>query len=118
LGKFSAVPSIDFDTVDMPDIPAFEQAAPVESPKVHYNSDYNPFKSSASYSRPSVKWENLYGGLQKADTHIEPDTTDHFSDVAHTESAETGSVFSSAFNNTDHALRKPISTCRLKGATF
>jgi len=25
LGKFSAIPSIDFDTEDMPDIPAFEQ---------------------------------------------------------------------------------------------
>lgn len=115
LGKFSAVPSIDFDTVDMPDIPAFEQAAPVESPKVHYNSDYNPFKSSASYSRPSVNWENLYGGLQKADTHIEPDTTDHFSDVAHTESAETGSVFSSAFNNTDHAVEKANQHLQIKG---
>lgn len=115
LGKFSAVPSIDFDTVDMPDIPAFEQAAPVESPKVHYNSDYNPFKSSASYSRPSVNWENLYGGLQKADTHVEPDTTDHFSDVAHTESAETGSVFSSAFNNTDHAVEKANQHLQIKG---
>lgn len=115
LGKFSAVPSIDFDTVDMPDIPAFEQAAPVESPKVHYNSDYNPFKSSASYSRPSVNWENLYGGLQKADTHIEPDTTDHFSDVAYTESAETGSVFSSAFNNTDHAVEKANQHLQIKG---
>jgi DNA mismatch repair protein MutL len=115
LGKFSAVPSIDFDTVDMPDIPAFEQAAPVESPKVHYNSDYNPFKSSASYSRPSVNWENLYGGLQKADTHIEPDTTDHFFDVAHTESAETGSVFSSAFNNTDHAVEKANQHLQIKG---
>ena len=115
LGKFSAVPSIDFDTADMPDIPAFEQAAPVESPKVHYNSDYNPFKSSASYSRPSVNWENLYGGLQKADTHIEPDTTDHFSDVAHTESAETGSVFSSAFNNTDHAVEKANQHLQIKG---
>ncbi|WP_319504495.1 DNA mismatch repair endonuclease MutL [Bacteroides graminisolvens] len=115
LGKFSAVPSIDFDTVDMPDIPAFEQAAPVESPKVHYNSDYNPFKSSVSYSRPSVNWENLYGGLQKADTHIEPDTTDHFSDVAHTESAETGSVFSSAFNNTDHAVEKANQHLQIKG---
>lgn len=115
LGKFSAVPSIDFDTVDMPDIPAFEQAAPVESPKVYYNSDYNPFKSSASYSRPSVNWENLYGGLQKADTHIEPDTTDHFSDVAHTESAETGSVFSSAFNNTDHAVEKANQHLQIKG---
>ena len=115
LGKFSAVPSIDFDTADMPDIPAFEQAAPVESPKVHYNSDYNPFKSSASYSRPSVNWENLYGGLQKADTHIEPDTTDHFFDVAHTESAETGSVFSSAFNNTDHAVEKANQHLQIKG---
>lgn len=115
LGKFSAVPSIDFDTADMPDIPAFEQAAPVESPKVHYNSDYNPFKSSASYSRPSVNWENLYGGLQKADTHIEPDTTDHFSDSVRTESAETGSVFSSAFNNTDHAVEKANQHLQIKG---
>lgn len=115
LGKFSAVPSIDFDTVDMPDIPAFEQAAPVESPKVHYDSDYNPFKSSASYSRPSVNWENLYGGLQKADTHIEPDTTDHFSDAVRTESAETGSVFSSAFNNTDHAVEKANQHLQIKG---
>ena len=115
LGKFSAVPSIDFDTVDMPDIPAFEQAAPVESPKVHYNSDYNPFKSSASYSRPSVNWENLYGGLQKADTHVEPDTTDHFSDSVRTESAETGSVFSSAFNNTDHAVEKANQHLQIKG---
>ncbi len=115
LGKFSAVPSIDFDTADMPDIPAFEQAAPVESPKVHYNSDYNPFKSSASYSRPSVNWENLYSGLQKADTHVEPDTTDHFSDFVRTESAETGSVFSSAFNNTDHAVEKANQHLQIKG---
>ena len=115
LGKFSAVPSIDFDTADMPDIPAFEQAAPVESPKVHYNSDYNPFKSSASYSRPSVNWENLYGGLQKADTHIGPDTTDHLSDSVRTESAETGSVFSSAFNNTDHAVEKANQHLQIKG---
>ena len=115
LGKFSAVPSIDFDTADMPDIPAFEQAAPVESPKVHYNSDYNPYKSSASYSRPSVNWENLYGGLQKADTHVEPDTTDHFSDSVRTESAETGSVFSSAFNNTDHAVEKANQHLQIKG---
>ena len=115
LGKFSAVPSIDFDTADMPDIPAFEQAVPVESPKVHYNSDYNPFKSSASYSRPSVNWENLYGGLQKADTHVEPDTTDHFSDSVRTESAETGSVFSSAFNNTDHAVEKANQHLQIKG---
>lgn len=70
LGKFNAVPSIDFDTEDMPDIPAFEQNRPPEPPKVHYDSSFNPFKtnpgSSGSYSRPKVDWEVLYGGLEKA----------------------------------------------------
>lgn len=70
LGKFNAVPSIDFDTEDMPDIPAFEQSSLPEPPKVHYNSDFNPFKSSGgsgnSYQRPKVDWEDLYGGLEKA----------------------------------------------------
>lgn len=80
LGKFSAIPSIDFDTEDMPDIPVFEQKTTFEPPQVHYNSDYNPFKVSASgsggggnsYSRPKVEWENLYGGLAKASKMNEP----------------------------------------------
>ncbi|MBX9188225.1 DNA mismatch repair endonuclease MutL [Bacteroides sp. K03] len=74
LGKFNAVPSIDFDTEDMPDIPAFEQNLPPEPPRVQYNSDFNPFKTSsfgsggsaAGYSRQKVDWEDLYGGLEKA----------------------------------------------------
>ncbi|MDR0961040.1 MAG: DNA mismatch repair endonuclease MutL [Mediterranea sp.] len=43
LGRFNAVPSIDFDTEDMPDIPAFEQSAAVKPPTVHYNPAFNPF---------------------------------------------------------------------------
>lgn len=70
LGKFNAVPSIDFDTEDMPDIPAFEQNRPPEPPKVHYDSNFNPFKTTSggggNYSRPPVDWEVLYGGLEKA----------------------------------------------------
>ena len=56
----------------MPDIPAFEEKISSEPPKVHYNTDYNPFKVSAggggggSYSRSKVEWEDLYGGLTKA----------------------------------------------------
>ena len=38
LGKFSAIPSIDFDTEDMPDIPAFEEKMSSEPPKIHYNT--------------------------------------------------------------------------------
>lgn len=72
LGKFNAVPSIDFDTEGLPDIPAFEQPRPIEPPQVHYNADFNPFKTSSSYggdrsySRPQTEWESLYAGLEKA----------------------------------------------------
>ena len=48
LGKFNAVPSIDFDTEGMPDIPAFD-ASPytgIQPPKTTYNPDYNPFNVS------------------------------------------------------------------------
>lgn len=84
LGKFSAVPSIDFDTEGMPDIPAFEQPHPIEPPKVHYNTDFNPFKSTSSssyggdhnYSRPQVEWESLYAGLEKASRMNEVDVPD------------------------------------------
>lgn len=79
LGRFNAVPTIDFDTEDMPDIPAFEQAQPIVPPTVHYNADFNPFKSSSSsrhvgktddegdYARSSIGgWEELYSGISKA----------------------------------------------------
>ncbi len=83
LGKFNAVPSIDFDTEGMPDIPAFNQQRPIEPPKVHYDTSFNPFKTSSSsyggdssYSRQKVDWEGLYDGLEratKASTPLPPD---------------------------------------------
>lgn len=78
LGKFNAVPSIDFDTEGLPDIPAFEQPRPIELPQVHYNADFNPFKTSSSYggersySRPQTEWESLYAGLEKASRMNDP----------------------------------------------
>lgn len=72
LGKFNAVPSIDFDTEGMPDIPAFETSpyVGIQPPKTNLDSSYNPFdstsSSSSSYSRPAVSdnWEQLYEGLE------------------------------------------------------
>ncbi|WP_291529942.1 DNA mismatch repair endonuclease MutL [Bacteroides sp. UBA939] len=78
LGKFNAVPSIDFDTEGMPDIPAFDHNRPIEPPKVHYNSDFNPFKTSSTsshsggggdYSRPKIDWEGLYGAPEEHIPH-------------------------------------------------
>ena len=71
LGKFNAVPSIDFDAEGMPDIPAFESSpySMVQAPKLDYDPNYNPFNtssgSSGSYTRQKVDgWEELYGGYE------------------------------------------------------
>ena len=62
LGRFCEVPAIDFDTQGKPDIPVFDPVRDnISAPKVNYNPNYNPFKSSSHDSAPS-KWEELYEG--------------------------------------------------------
>ena len=71
LGRFNAVPSIDFDTEGMPDIPAFEHSpyAGVQMPTTTYNPEYNPFNTSSSpasdYRRETKEWDRLYEGLEQ-----------------------------------------------------
>jgi len=66
LGKFNAVPTIDFDTEGMLDIPVYESKGSIAPPKTNYNPDFNPFKTSeSSYTRPQTGWEELYRGLEK-----------------------------------------------------
>lgn len=61
LGKFSAVPSIDFsvDAIPLDPVRNGEHVAP---PSVSFRGDYNPFKSikGSSTGRPSGDWEKLY----------------------------------------------------------
>lgn len=52
LGKFNAVPSIDFNADDMPEIPAFNPNAEAEH-GVDLDVSYNPF--ATSFKTPSVK---------------------------------------------------------------
>lgn len=62
LGKFNAVPTIDFDVEGKPDIPIFEAGnlSGVKAPKVQFDSSFNPFNSHKE-SRPSTRqWEKLY----------------------------------------------------------
>ena len=90
LGRFNAVPSIDFDTEGMPDIPAFEHSpySGMQMPHTTYNPEYNPFNASSSsspssYSHKDTKgWDRLYEGLE---SHIPatpsftyPDDGDYF----------------------------------------
>ena len=57
LGKFNAVPSIDFDQADAPEIEPYDPTkAPPSEPKVNYNGDYNPFRKTSLMSN----WKSLY----------------------------------------------------------
>ena len=75
LGRFSIVPSIDFDTDDAPEIPIFhvDNNRTKESvPSIGGNSGaYNPFKdedTQSSYPKidPVVDWEKLYQRFEKS----------------------------------------------------
>lgn len=59
IGKFCAVPSIDFDTQDTPEIPLFNPVNKVAMPKPDYNSTYNPFKTTQERHNQD-NWEQLY----------------------------------------------------------
>lgn len=84
LGRFSAVPQIDFDTTDAPEIPAFNDHTVVTTPEDGVDPTYNPFKSqsknkgvggsafqqcSTEYEGYSTKalpdWEKLYQNFEK-----------------------------------------------------
>lgn len=86
LGRFNAVPSIDFDMEGMPDIPAYGFDKPIEPPKVHVNTDFNPFKTSGgnTYSRSQSSWDKLYSGVGKesniTSSAVEPDSEDIYSE--------------------------------------
>ncbi len=78
LGKFSAVPSIDFDMTDAPEIPIHNNGS-VQPPKPKFDSAYNPFQKTAK--RPDPNWQKAYGGFEKS-----TDTGANFTDA----SAEEG----------------------------
>ena len=77
LGRFSEIPSIDFDTSDAPKIPAYQDHIEVHNPEIDVDSSYNPFKqtsSSASRSCQSPRsssgstlsnWDELFANFER-----------------------------------------------------
>jgi len=90
LGKFNAVPSIDFDTTDAIDIPIYDPTRSVAQPKIDVDPTYNPFKSTSSgngsYKRPSLDWEKFYEGFEKEKKDNVPSVPE--SDLFQTHSVE------------------------------
>lgn len=83
LGRFSVVPSIDFDKEDAPEIPAITLPHTARTPEIALDNSYNPFKdpnnersthsSSSGYKSPSYhgsnampNWEELYKNFEKS----------------------------------------------------
>ncbi|HZJ79731.1 MAG TPA: DNA mismatch repair endonuclease MutL, partial [Dysgonamonadaceae bacterium] len=65
LGKFNAVPSIDFDTEGSIPIPVFDRDKESYSPQVDINPNYNPFKQNSYTRPPKMDWEELYKDFEK-----------------------------------------------------
>lgn len=94
LGKFAVVPSIDFETEMVIDVPFFPKSAPFNLPEVEVNPDFNPFDkdyvSRSSYQQASNRkssaprgWQNLYQQEQGKgfDESIEADKQTSFSHI-------------------------------------
>lgn len=115
LGRFSAVPQIDFDTIDAPEIPAFNDHTVVTAPEDGVDPTYNPFKpqskssagggssyhpqSAGSFggysSNPLPDWEKLYQNFEKGKQEgiasiTEQDVEDSFSDIGEVEPVNNG----------------------------
>ncbi|HBG56741.1 DNA mismatch repair endonuclease MutL [Proteiniphilum sp. UBA1028] len=95
LGKFNAIPSIDFDTDDAPEIPIYDPSRSAPMPRVNVNSGYNPFHNprpeSKSFSPPAFGWEQLYQGFEK-EKELKPEVEIHVQ----------GNLFKSPGTNSDH----------------
>ena len=77
LGKFNAVPTIEFDTVDKPEIPAFGTLEGFKMPELKYNPSFNPFTSSkkpiaerSNNDSNTRDWELLYKGVEKEEQNL------------------------------------------------
>lgn len=68
IGKFEDMPTIDFNTADMPEIPVYDAAHPAVQPKVDYNPHFNPF--AATQPRQNTdNWQTLYGDVIEHKLH-------------------------------------------------
>lgn len=63
LGRFHAVPTIDFDMQDAPEIPVLNpnrNPCEAQQPRTEYNPNYNPFGSFRQEKGAPENWQSLY----------------------------------------------------------
>lgn len=99
LGKFNAVPSIDFDREDAPEIGVFTGDRLVSPPKVSYNPSYNPFLQKNNSHQ--TDWELLFQDFHKGKSHAKSDETSSGNSLK-----ERAAIFESGKNIVDSATEK------------
>lgn len=114
LGKFNAVPSIDFDRDDdVPEIPAFDPNADA-MPDFSASTDYNPFADTTPAVPPAQPgwqrkggnvfddWDKLYRSFENTpETTVHPDSDNLFAGAS--TAGEDTDVVASRINGTDSA---------------
>lgn len=127
LGRSNAVPSIDFDTEGMPDIPAYDPlpyagSGPAAAPPVtSYDPTYNPFDikhvAPSSYaSRSSASgWEPFYQGLEKKPQQVEMDWKDSFPEEMPQEEPEVELPVEPTLHDSSVAVEKAAQHYQFKG---
>ena len=98
LGRINAVPSIDFDTTDKPDIPFMPRERNLAPPQPEVNADYNPFRTNREIPdrRSAIDWEKLYGAVTSRSEIPSPPPDDTCQPNSQTSIEQTA-----LFNNND-----------------
>lgn len=129
LGKFSVVPSIDFDTENAPEIPVFSTSKEFSKPNIDIDPTYNPFSSSTSKSQSGTykqssssalkDWDILYKNFQKSKLEITDEQPENeFSSDINNATGNDHYISSSIFNDED--IKKDctptgVNTIQIKG---
>lgn len=117
LGKFNAVPTIDFDVEGRPDIPTFDfnNVSEVHAPRIKVDSNYNPFRHEGEkrQKQTPVDWEQLYANIPKAeptrDYPIEDISTDK-EDIFADETQNSMEMSNSHFQYRGQYILTPVQT--------
>lgn len=112
LGKFSVVPSIDFDIEDAPEIPAFSNENDFKNPSIDVDPSYNPFTLKTSntsstinssmkhVSHNSVKnWDVLYENFTQSKID-QDDFIEELDETGNISSTTTNYISSTIFEET------------------
>lgn len=123
LGKCSVVPSIDFDTVDAPEMPVFSNDRNIVKPTVEIDTSYNPFNLTNSAQRSVNKqtipssmknWETLYDNFTKSKIELtEPDD-----EIELSNNSDNEYISSSIFDDEDDKRNSDfnkVNTIQIKG---